>query len=43
MVISIGNAMRKCRICKTNLGGMRSLRRCEEALPKLKEGDLQRA
>ena len=37
----IGNAMRKCRTCKPWRN--KELRRCEEALPRLREGDLEKA
>ena len=38
-----GNAMRRYRICKTSHGENEELKKCEEALPRLKEGDLEQA
>ena len=38
-----GSVMRRCRRRKINPGSMRSLRRYEEALPRLKEGGLEMA
>ena len=43
MVNYTGNVMRMYRICKTKLWRNEELRRCEEALPRLKEGDLEKA